>query len=594
MDGGSSHKNNMKNTGFVKILTFSSLLFLTGCGGKNNEELLDAFLADEIPAYYYVDGTTDTVMRSDFPYNEEDFYSYSVGERIDLDNDGEREQIMNGPNGGVYFDARDGKVYILAEGEGTAGMLSYTHYDDAVWIVHSDVMHGGRQMYWLTKYDGDGNVVDEFTLGAEYWDSPPGTGYDENSVFTYRDEEISMEEYEALWKEIFAAESTSANSTEGTEEQAASPAELTLEQTGSPTELTLEQAASPAELTLEQTDAYEQMTLYLQEGFRKYAVEGSYQALFGPIEATGEKFCCDILLIGEEDLWSDSVAYTYDSEKGWYTFEGQYEPIFAKDSFWALEEDDSFAADIRENYVYETWIAQETDIAIPSHYYSENGPIERDVTMYFPYEHNDLPYKVMPAVYTYQNERMDISITIEYPRIYYSESEMEDAINEKIKEAFFYSYFSDEDSDWNPVNKMYTSINRQYFITREDENYFSLRIYEDNDMRGANHPNEWETGLTIDMQTGEVLRLEDVVGEEWTPEALLECGDFECLWTWEGDSQDYWMEQARERAKDETLSDYDSYFYLTDDKLGLITSQSRYYTCMEADFADFEVTGFTD
>lgn len=571
-DGGLSHKRNMKNTGFVKILTFSSLLFLTGCGGKNNEELLDAFLADEIPAYYYVDGTTDTVMRSDFPYNEEDFYSYSVGERIDLDNDGEREQIMNGPNGGVYFDARDGKVYILAEGEGTAGMLSYTHYDDAVWIVHSDVMHGGRQMYWLTKYDGDGNVVDEFTLGAEYWDSPPGTGYDENSVFTYRDEEISMEEYEALWKEIFAAKSTSVNTTEGTEEQ----------------------AGSPAELTLEQTDAYEQMTLYLQEGFRKYAVEGSYHALFGPIEATGENFCCDILLIGEEDLWSDSVAYTYDSEKGWYTFEGQYEPIFAKDSFWALEEDDSFAADMRENYVYETWIAQETDIAIPSHYYSENGPIERDVTMYFPYEHNDLPYKVMPAVYTYQDERMDISITIEYPRIYYSESEMEDAINEKIKEAFFYSYFSDEDSDWNPVNKIYTSINRQYFITREDENYFSLRIYEDNDMRGANHPNEWETGLTIDMQTGEVLRLEDVVGEEWTPEALLECGDFECLWTWEGDSQDYWMEQARERAKDETLSDYDSYFYLTDEKLGLITSQSRYYTCMEADFADFGVTGFTD
>lgn len=562
----------MKNTCFVKILICSSLLFLTGCG-KNNEELLDAFLADEIPAYYYVDGTTGTVMRSDFPYNEEDFYSYSVGERIDLDNDGEREQILNGPNGGVYFDARDGKVYILAEGEGTAGLLSYTHYDNAVWIVHSDVMHGGRQMYWLTKYDGDGNVVDEFTLGAEYWDSPPGTGYDENSVFTYRDEEISMEEYEALWEEIFAAEKyTAANTTEGTEAQ----------------------TDSSTELTLEQTDAYEQMTLYLQEGFRKYAVEGSYQALFGLIEDTGEKFCCDILLIGEENLWHDSIAYTYDSEMGWYTFEGQYEPIFAKDTTWALYEDDSFAADMRENYIYETWIAQETDLAIPSHYYSENGPIERDVTMYFPHEHNGLPYKVVPAIYTYQDDRMDNSITIEYPKIYYSESEMEDTINEKIKEAFFYGYFFDEDGEWNPGSEMYTSINRQYFITREDENYFSLRIYEDNYMRGANHPNEWETGLTIDMQTGEVLLLEDVVGNEWTPEALLECGEFECLWTWEGDSQDYWMEQAREKAKDETLSDYDSYFYLTDDKLGLITSQGRYYTCMEADFADFGVTGFTE
>lgn len=200
----------MKNACFVKILLFCCLLFLTGCGGKN-EELLDAFIADEIPAYY--DDGTGTIRQSDFPYNEDDFCSYTVGERIDLDNDGEVEQIMDGPYGGIYFDARDGKVYILAEGWGTTGLLSYTQYDDAVWIVHSDVMHTGRKIYWLTKYDGEGNVVDEFTLSAEYWDSPDGT-YDENSTFTYRDEEISMTEYEALWEEIFAAESTAADITE--------------------------------------------------------------------------------------------------------------------------------------------------------------------------------------------------------------------------------------------------------------------------------------------------------------------------------------------------------------------------------------------
>lgn len=27
-------------------------------------------------------------------------------------------------------------------------------------------------MYWLTRYDGGGNVVDEFQLSAEYWGSP--------------------------------------------------------------------------------------------------------------------------------------------------------------------------------------------------------------------------------------------------------------------------------------------------------------------------------------------------------------------------------------------------------------------------------------
>ena len=102
----------------------------------------------------------------------------------------------------MYLDARDGKVYVLAAGEGTARVLSYTDYDDATWIVHRDTSHGGRQIYWLTKYDGEGRIADEFRLAATYWDSPEST-YDENSDFTYRDEKISMEEYEALLSEIF-------------------------------------------------------------------------------------------------------------------------------------------------------------------------------------------------------------------------------------------------------------------------------------------------------------------------------------------------------------------------------------------------------
>lgn len=168
-----------------------------------SEELLDAFLANEIPAIYnnYND-EEEFIMFDSFPFDEEDWFSYSVGERIDLDNDGENEQIVDGPYGGIYFDARDGKVYVLARGEGTAGVLSYTNYDNAVWIVHGDTTHGGRQMYWLAKYDGEGNIADEFQLSAEYWDSPDDK-YDENSDFTYRDEKVSMKEYEALSKEIF-------------------------------------------------------------------------------------------------------------------------------------------------------------------------------------------------------------------------------------------------------------------------------------------------------------------------------------------------------------------------------------------------------
>lgn len=207
----------MKNKSLIKILLFSSLLLLTGCGRNNenaapeeygaasvrirseSEELLDAFLAGEIPAFY--DDKEDTILMTDLPFDEEDYFSYTVGERIDLDNDGENEQILNGPYGGIYIDARDEKVYVLAEGEGTGGVLFYTYFDNATWIVHCDTVHVGRQIYWLTKYDGDGNIVDEFKLSAAYWDSPDDK-YDENSDFTYRDEEITMTEFEALRKEI--------------------------------------------------------------------------------------------------------------------------------------------------------------------------------------------------------------------------------------------------------------------------------------------------------------------------------------------------------------------------------------------------------
>lgn len=203
----------MKNVSYIKLLIFMILLLrknteeiILGASeaestvGNETEELLDAFLASEIPAIY--DNDEETVIMFDrLSVDEADYFSYSVGERIDLDNDGENEQILDGPYGGIYLDARDGKVYVLAAGNGTAQMLHYTHYDNAIWIVYSDTTHMGRQMYWLTKYDGEGNIVDEFQLSAEYWDSPDGR-YHKNSDFTYRDEKISMEKFEALREEI--------------------------------------------------------------------------------------------------------------------------------------------------------------------------------------------------------------------------------------------------------------------------------------------------------------------------------------------------------------------------------------------------------
>lgn len=169
----------------------------------DSDSLLDSFLHGEIPAYRHNDYSEESSFKiTDLPIDEDDFYSYHIGERIDLDNDGEKELILDGADGGMYLDAQNGKIIVLAESDGTASRLSHVTYDGAIWIVYSDTSHAGRQWYELKKYNGAGDVVDSFELSAEYWDSP-NDQYNTNSDFHYRGKKISMQEYEDLIKKIF-------------------------------------------------------------------------------------------------------------------------------------------------------------------------------------------------------------------------------------------------------------------------------------------------------------------------------------------------------------------------------------------------------
>ncbi len=163
----------------------------------NAEELLDLFIEGELIANYN-NTDWDPFYITELPLDvEDDWYSYSIGNRVDLDNDGEQELILDGPYGGIYLDARDGQIFVLDFGDGTAATLRYTEFDGQTWIVHGDTTHGGRIIYDFKLYDGTGQVVDEFRLGKEFWeypDEPDGP----NTVYTYRNEEISKEKYDAL------------------------------------------------------------------------------------------------------------------------------------------------------------------------------------------------------------------------------------------------------------------------------------------------------------------------------------------------------------------------------------------------------------
>jgi hypothetical protein len=166
------------------------------------ETLLQEFLDDEIEATQTLeDGSERTFKYSDLPHDEDDWESYYYNDNsfVDLDNDGEDELILWGPYGGMYLDARDGGVYVLTEGHGTAGELWYTEHEGDIYIVHADVSHAGRQIHNLDRYE-NGEIVESFDLSAEYWENTFDT-YDRDSDFTYRGEKVTMEEYEALCKE---------------------------------------------------------------------------------------------------------------------------------------------------------------------------------------------------------------------------------------------------------------------------------------------------------------------------------------------------------------------------------------------------------
>ena len=128
------------------------------------ETLFQQFLNDEIEAVSVREDSPEWSFKySDLPHEEDDWESYSYDDDcfVDLDNDDENELILNGPYGGMYLDARDGKVYVLAEGEGTAGTLSYAEYEGLIYIVHSDTSHAGRQIHLFDRYE-DGEVVEYF------------------------------------------------------------------------------------------------------------------------------------------------------------------------------------------------------------------------------------------------------------------------------------------------------------------------------------------------------------------------------------------------------------------------------------------------
>lgn len=163
------------------------------------EELLDLFINGSISAI------SSTDLASTFYITDLNMDSYSIGEKVDLDNDGENELILCGPYGGIYLDARDNKVYEFAAGDGTSFELSYVVYNGATWVMYSNRMHTGYESYHMEKFEGADNLVAEMNFSEELVDKDNVEGEEK---YTLNGTEISYDEYFELCSKIFATEET--------------------------------------------------------------------------------------------------------------------------------------------------------------------------------------------------------------------------------------------------------------------------------------------------------------------------------------------------------------------------------------------------
>ncbi|RKI88039.1 hypothetical protein D7V94_20050 [Parablautia intestinalis] len=164
------------------------------------EELLDLFINGSISA---ISSENSAFYITDLDMDSGEWDSYSIGERVDLDNDGENELIICGPYGGIYLDARNNRVYEFAVGEGDSLVLSYVVYNGSTWIMYSNRMHTGYEAYHMEKFEGADNLVAEMNFQEELVDEDNVEGKEK---YTLNGAEISYDEYFELCSKIFATE----------------------------------------------------------------------------------------------------------------------------------------------------------------------------------------------------------------------------------------------------------------------------------------------------------------------------------------------------------------------------------------------------
>lgn len=168
---------------FGILVLFS--LFLCGCANEKTngspESCFEDFFNNKISAHRS-DGTE--LWNKDLTYDDNDLNCFRIGEQVDVDNDGEKEQLIDGLGGGFFLDCRNNELYIWPEIADSVGDLTYRQIEGEYWIIYMDALHSNREYYRIIKYKGTEIIEDIEIKKFE----------EENKIEYYINSELSTEE----------------------------------------------------------------------------------------------------------------------------------------------------------------------------------------------------------------------------------------------------------------------------------------------------------------------------------------------------------------------------------------------------------------
>ncbi len=168
------------------------------------------------------------------------------------------------------------------------------------------------------------------------------------------------------------------------------------------------------------------------------------------------------------------------------------------------------------------------------------------------------------------DEAKNINVVISYPEVHgLIDEEFQTKINDLFKEMAFFNYIPDV-KDIPEITGFHLSERYEYFITHQ--NILSIQFYTNYDYSTATHPWQDMTGYNINLETGDILKLSDVIDTGIEFHNLFKRGVFTCDRISHEDISEWgYYDKWLKYLHDDNIYS----FYLTEDSFNLIVGVSH-------------------